>query len=200
MKKWSLIGVIVLSVLAMNCGAKNDGRSDATSTGPNGWVFEGWSCAPNQTKALQGLSPGQYCPEDGPNDYLYMKFSAAAEQSTIERQDTAAIAMRQSTCRKAAKDQISADGLAKILGEYLEQASGVKNGQSTGQVIIAQNKGLIRGVGVYNCCSLMPSGSCAERGETETWEACQCVGYLKYPGGQKAFEAAAEKASAESAP
>jgi len=200
MKKWSLLAVIALSGLAAFCGGGGDARRDATSTGPDGWIYEGWSCAPDAGKALKGLSPAQYCKEDGPTDYLYMKFSAAAAQETIERQDTAAIAMRNSTCRKAAKDQISSDGLAKILGEYLEQASGVKNGQSTGQVIIAQNKGIIRGVSIYNCCSLGANGVCVKAGEPETWEACQCVGVIKYPGGQKAFEAAAEKASAEAAP
>lgn len=199
MKKWFLIGAIALSGLLVYCGSsRNDARNDATSTGPDGWIFEGWACAPDAAKALQRQSPAQYCLDDKPKDYLYMKFSAAAAQDAI---DKGMVAMKQSTCRKAAKDQISSDGLAKILGEYLEQASGVKNGQSTGQVIIAQNKGLIRGVSIYNCCSLdQGTGVCTVAGQAETWDQCQCVGVLKYPGGQKGFEASAEKASAEATP
>ncbi|HMU82279.1 MAG TPA: lipoprotein LipL21, partial [Leptospiraceae bacterium] len=123
MKKWYLIGAIALSSMVLYCGGSgNDARRDATSTGPDGWIFEGWACAPDAAKALLKQSPAQYCQDDKPKDFLYMKFSAAASQNAI---DKGMVAMKQSTCRKAAKDQISSDGLAKILGEYLEQASGV---------------------------------------------------------------------------
>lgn len=199
MKKWYLIGAIALFSMVLYCGGSgNDARRDATSTGPDGWIFEGWACAPDAAKALLKQSPAQYCQDDKPKDFLYMKFSAAASQNAI---DKGMVAMKQSTCRKAAKDQISSDGLAKILGEYLEQASGVKDGQSTGQVIIAQNQGIIRGVSIYNCCSLdQQTGVCATAGAAETWDQCQCVGVMKYPGGQKGFEAAAEKASSSANP
>jgi len=200
MNKGYLIGAIALSGFILFCGGGNDGRRDATSVGADGWIYEGWACAPDAAEALKGNSPAQYCQKSGSKDYLYMKFDAAAEQSTIERAGAEGVQMRRSTCRKAAKDQASSDGLAKIIGEYLEQASGVKNGQSTGQVIIAHNAGLIRGVGIYNCCSINENGHCAAAGEKEEWKGCQCVAYMKYPGGQKGFEASAEKAAAEANP
>ncbi len=182
------VGAIAfLAMFSFACGPK-DMRRDATSVGEEGWVFEGWACAPDTAKAKQGLSPADYCKGDTKNfDYLYLKFSARASEKSIAQNS---IAMKQTTCRRAARDLVAGDGLSKILGDYLEQASGVSDGQSTGQVIVAQSQGLVSGVGIYDCCSLdQRTGRCARKGEPETWEDCQCVGYLKYPGGQKAFEA-----------
>ena len=108
--------------------------------------------------------------------------------------------MKQTTCRQAASDLVKGNALSKILGDYIEQASGVSDGQSTGQVIIANSKGIVRGTGIYDCCSLnQKTGRCADAGkqEPETWEDCQCVGFLKFPGGQDAFESAVESADAE---
>lgn len=196
MKKITIMAGLTLVLFALNCsgGAAEDGRRNATSVGKKGWVFEGWACKPDSAQALQGLSPADYCKPDGPKDYLYLKFSAAASDVAIK---SGRIAQMQSTCRKAAKDQISGDGLSKIIGEHLEQASGVADGQSTGQAIVVQNKGKISGIGVYDCCSLnADTGRCADpdAGDKETWEQCQCVGYFKFPGGEKAFEASAKEA------
>ncbi len=155
--------------------------------------FEGWACAPDAAAAKRGESPAEYCKgKEKEFDYLYMKFSARASDKAIKANS---VAMKQSTCREAARLQVAGDGLKKILGEYLEQASGVSDGQSTGSVIVSESKGLIKGVGVYDCCSLNnETGVCANIGEAETWEECQCVGYLRYAGGQKALEAKATAA------
>lgn len=192
MKK-SLIVCASLIAFVVSCGSNDGGRRDATTVGKNGWIFEGWACAPDAAAAKRGESPAEYCKgKEKEYDYLYMKFSARASDKAIKANS---VAMKQSTCREAARLQVAGDGLKKILGEYLEQASGVSDGQSTGSVIVSESKGIIKGVGVYDCCSLNnETGICANVGEPETWEECQCVGYLRYMGGQKALEAKATAA------
>jgi hypothetical protein len=192
MKKVLLVLASTALIIA-SCGG-SDNRRDATSVGESGWVFEGWACAPDTAAAKRGESPADYCKGDTSKfDHLYMKFSAVASEKAIK---SGRIAAKQSTCRQAAKDQIAGDGLSKVIGDYIEKASGVSDGQSTGQVIVSQTQGIIKGIGVYDCCSLdNDTGTCVNKGEPESWEQCQCVGFMKFPGGQKAFESAAKEAS-----
>ena len=192
-----LIAVALISVVGTfaQCKVDDGNRRDATSTG-RGWIFEGWACAPDSAKALEGLSPAHYCKgkDKKEMDYLYMKFSARASQKAIQMNS---IGMKQTTCREAARLQVAADGLAKILGEYLEKASGVSDGQSTGVAIIAQTKGIMKGVGIFDCCSIdEKTGRCTKIGEPEKWVECQCVGYMKFPGGQDGLVAQAKRVSA----
>jgi len=193
MKK-QIISFVAITLIAMSvsCGS-NDYRRDATTVGEFGWVFEGWACAPNSALAKKGISPSEYCTDIPMNkhDYLYMKFSAAASEKAI---NTGRLAQMMATCREAARLQVAGDGLAKIIGEYIEKASGVSDGQSTGVAIMSQLKGQIKGVGLYDCCAIdNDTGSCVKPGEKENWEQCMCVGYMKFPGGQKNFESWAEK-------
>ncbi len=187
---------LLVSLAFISCGSNKE-RRDATSNREAGWIFEGWACAPNTARALKGESPADYCDtsKKKENTYLYMKFPARASERAIERDS---VAMMQSTCRRAAKDQISGDALGKILGEYLEGASGVEDGESTGQTIVAQFKGKIKGIGVYDCCPMnQDTGLCADpdkSGVGKLWQECICVGYMQFPGGQEAFTAAAEEA------
>ncbi len=199
-KKVSVISLGTLTLLSLWFCAGNlpQIRRDATTVGAEGWVFEGWACAPDAAKARLGQSPADYCKDSSKKDYLYLKFTARASERAIQADS---IAMKQSTCRRASRDLVAGDGLSKVLGDYIEQASGVQDGQSTGQTIIAQTRGLISGIGLYDCCSLNPkNGRCADprREEAETWEECQCVGYFRYPGGKRAFEAKVEKVAPES--
>lgn len=177
-----------MTMLSASCGS-GDSRSDATTVGENAWYFEGWACAPNATR--KGESPAEYCDNARDNDYLYMKVSARASDNAIRRKS---IAMMRSTCVQAAEDQVKGNGLSKIIGDYLESMSGVADGQSTGSAILRQTQGKIRGVGLYNCCSMdLETGFCVEQGEPEMWEECMCVGYIRFPGGQDAFETMAEE-------
>ncbi len=172
-------------------------RRDATTVGAEGWIFEGWACAPNSAKARLGQSPADYCKDDSKNDYLYLKFTARASEKAIQRDS---IAMKQSTCRRAARDLVAGDGLSKVVGDYIEQASGVQDGESTGQTVVTNTRGTASGIGLYDCCSInQKNGRCADprKQEAENWEECQCVGYLRYPGGKRAFEAKVEKAEAQ---
>ncbi len=192
MKK-TLFVLVAISAILVSCGP-SDSRRDATTVGKNGWIFEGWACAPDTAAAKRGESPAEYCKGKDKKDldYLYMKFSARASEKAIKQNS---VAMKQSTCREAARLQVSGDALRKVIGEYLEQASGVSDGQSTGSVIVSESKGSISGTGVYDCCSLNnDTGICVGDGEVETWVECQCVGYMRYAGGQKAFESKAKAA------
>lgn len=172
----------------------NDGRRDATSTGKFGWIFEGWACKPNAAEALKGNSPAQYCTDDEKFEYLYMKFAARASQRAVQRNS---IAMMQSTCRRAGKDQASAELFEKLKGAIIESASGVVDGESTGQAIITQLRGKIRGVGVYDCCPLNPAtGSCDDIDKiarNDRWKECTCVAYAYLKGGEKRVAAMGEE-------
>jgi len=193
MKNLLFAAMFLTGLFAIHCGG-DSARRDATSVGKEGWVFEGWACAPDTAAALRGESPASYCKDPESFDHLYLKFSAVASERAIR---SGRIAMMQATCRDAALTQIKGDGLSKLIGDYLEQASGVQDGQSTGVAILRQSRGQIRGIGLYDCCSLdAKTGRCVKPGE-ETWEQCQCVGYMKFPGGKKGFETMAEKAEAE---
>ncbi|MCB1175858.1 MAG: lipoprotein LipL21 [Leptospiraceae bacterium] len=189
-----LTAISALLVLGANCGSGDDGRRDATSTGKFGWIFEGWACAPDAAKALKGLSPANYCQDSDEKDHLYMKFTARASQRAVAAKS---IAMMKSTCRRAAKDQASAEIYEKIKGAIIESASGVVDGESTGQAIITQLQGKVRGIGIYDCCPLNPeTGACDDienikRGEA--WKECDCVAVGRLPGGKEAIEAAAEE-------
>ena len=197
MKKVLFITCVIAALMIVQCGGGDPARRDATTVGKMGWVFEGWACAPDSAAALKGLSPAHYCQgkDEADLDYLYMKFSAAASDKAI---NSGRIAQMMATCREAARLQVAGDGLAKLIGEHLEKASGVSDGQSTGVAIVSQTKGIMKGVGIYDCCAIdNDTGRCVEEGKKEDWSQCMCVGYMRYPGGKKSFETMAKKAAAE---
>lgn len=191
MKKIVFLASILLALSLISCKGDNS-RRDATTVGKYGWVFEGWACAPDTAAAKRGESPADYCKDKKKFDHLYLKFGAVASERAIA---SGRLMQMMSTCRDAALTQIKGDGISKLIGDYLEQASGVQDGQSTGVAILRQSQGLISGVGVYDCCAIDPTkGTCIKEGEPENWEQCMCVGYMHIKGGQKGLNTAAEKA------
>ena len=205
MKTKMMIGALAVSALMLMaaCGSSNssiEDRRKADTVGKFGWIFEGWACQPDAV-AGKGVPPSKYCDwpenEDKPRDYLYIKVAAAPSRAAVRENN---IAMKLSTCRQASKDQVDADGLAKVLGSILSKTSGVVDGRSTGFAIMSKVKGRISGTGIYDCCSIdNKTGACADptKGEPEKWESCMCVGYIKYPGGQAAFESKATELAKE---
>lgn len=196
MRKYLIVlsATMLAALFFASCGDKYSSRRDATSVGEAGWVFEGWACAPDAAAAKRGESPAEYC--KGKNkkelDYLYMKFSAAASDKAIA---SGRLAQMMATCREAARLQVAADGINKVIGEYLERASGVSDGQSTGSVIVSQNQGQIRGIGLYDCCAMdNNTGDCVKKSERQNWEQCMCVGYMRFSGGQDKFMSAVKEA------
>lgn len=189
----TLVTLIGISVFMVNCGSSGDRRNDATTVGENAWYFEGWACAPMASKKDKE-SPAEYCEgrSEKDLDYLYMKMSAAASDNAIK---SGRITQKRATCVQAAEDQVKGNGLSKIIGDYIESTSGVADGQSTGFAIVRETQGRIKGVGIYNCCSVnAETGRCVEKDAAEEWEQCMCVGYIRFPGGQKGFQTMAEKA------
>lgn len=184
MKKALLIIVVITTVLLAGCGdaprriAPGEERHDA-------WVFEGWACAPDSSKALQGQSLAEYCKGSEKKDYLYMKFSAAASQKFVDSGDQKQM---MTTCREAARLQISVDGLARLIGELEENGDGLYQGPPLA-IIVSEMKGKLKQIGIYDCCSIdNDTGACTKPGMKEDWSQCVCVGYMEFPGGQKAFE------------
>jgi len=174
------LSLLLISFL-ITCGS-GDYRKDATSVGEGGWAGEGWGGVPEQR--ADGKTPRDTLPRD----WYYMKYSARASDKSIAKKDQM---MMKSTCREAARMQGAADVVRKMVGETLESASGVSDGQSTGQTIVSQASGLIKGVGVYECLS-MGSGTLRTDAMKENWESCECVIYAKYDGGRDALVAKAK--------
>ena len=201
MKKTAVIMAVLATFALSACsGGGTNSRRDATTTGEFGWIFEGWACQPDAV-AGKGNPPSVYCNWDEnkekPRDYLYIKVAGAPSKAALKENN---IAMKLATCRQASKDQVDADGLAKVLGSILSKTSGVVDGRSTGFAIMSKVKGRISGTGIYDCCSIdNKTGACADptKGEPEKWESCMCVGYIKYPGGKAAFESKATELAKE---
>lgn len=164
-------------VLAINCSSPNLGQKDATTVGDGGWAGEGWGGPPEQRS--DGKSPK----DTKPRDWYYMKYRAAASEKAIASKKAA---MMQSTCKEAARVQGAADVIRKMVGETIEGASGVSDGQSTGQVLVSQLNGNVRGVGVYECKAIGP-GSDPRDVSKDNWEQCECVIYTKYDGGRESL-------------
>lgn len=175
------LSLLLLIGFLITCGS-GDYRKDATSVGEGGWAGEGWGGAPEQR------SDGKTPRDTLPRDWYYMKYSARASDKSIAKKDQM---MMKSTCREAARMQGAADVVRKMVGETLESASGVSDGQSTGQTIVSQASGLIKGVGVYECLSMGP-GTLRTDAMKENWESCECVIYAKYDGGRDALVAKAK--------
>jgi hypothetical protein len=179
--KIKILSLALLVGFLITCGT-NDARKDATSVGEGGWAGEGWGGPPEQRG--DGKTPR----DTKPRDWYYMKYPARASDKAVAKKDQM---MMKSTCREAARLQGAADVVRKMIGETLESASGVSDGQSTGQVIVSQSSGVIQGVGVYECLS-MGTGTIRSDAMKENWESCECVIYAKYDGGRDALVAKAK--------
>ncbi|EPG65372.1 lipoprotein LipL21 [Leptospira wolffii] len=177
-----LIAISIFAILATYCGT-NNAQKDATSVGDGGWSFEGWGGPPEQRN--DGKTPK----DTNPKDYYYMKFSSRASTKAVAKKSPA---MMQSTCREASRLQGASDVVKKMVGETVESASGVSDGEATASVIVSQSAGVVKGVGVYEC-KASGAGSDPSDVSKDNWEECQCVIYAKFPGGRDALVAKAQE-------
>ena len=164
--------LLALLLLVVSCGTGDKSRRDHSTTGDTGWIFEGWGGPP------EVRSDGKTPAHTSPKDWYYMKFSARASEKAIAKKSQA---MMQSTCREAARLQGASDVIKKMIGETLESASGVSDGQSTGSAIISQSKGLVKGVSAYDCKAIGPK---TVKKKFDDWVECQCVISAKFEGGR----------------
>lgn len=176
MKTKTTLIAMVLGMM-ISCAGVNDGRRDATSVGDGGWAGEGWGGAPEQRN--DGKTPR----DTKPKDWYYSKNRARASEKAINAKSQT---MMYSTCKEAARVQGAADVIRKMVGETIEGASGVSDGQSTGQTLVSQLQGNVKGVGVYECKAL-GAGSDPRDTSKDNWEECECVIYTKYEGGRDAL-------------
>lgn len=182
MKKGLLILLAGLVGFMIACSSTDTGQRDATTTGDGGWIFEGWGGPPE-------VRADKKTPKDtAPKDWYYMKYPARASAKAVAKKSQA---MMQSTCREAARLQGANDVVKKLVGESLEGASGVSDGESTGSVIVSQSAGVVKGVGAYDCKAAGP-GSDPKDVSKDNWEECQCVIYAKFEGGRDALVAKAK--------
>ncbi len=180
MKKLTFL--LAAAVLVASCASAETGQRDATSVGDGGWAGEGWGGPPEQRADRK-------TPRDTmPRDWYYMKYRARASEKAVARKSQA---MMNSTCKEAARVQGAADVIRKMVGETIEGASGVSDGESTGQVLVSQLQGTVKGVGVYECRA-MGEGSDRSDVSKDNWTECECIIYTKYNGGRDALIGAAQ--------
>lgn len=180
MKK--LIFLLAAVVLVASCSSTNNGQKDATSVGDGGWAGEGWGGPPEQR--ADGKTPK----DTTPRDWYYMKYRSRASEKAVAKKSPA---MMNSTCKEASRVQGAADIIRKMVGESIEGASGVSDGESTGQVLVSQLQGTVKGVGVYECRAI-GEGSDPKDVSKDNWTECECIIYTKYNGGRDALVGSAQ--------
>lgn len=166
--KYVLPLAIMLSVVL---GCKSD---DVTTVGDGAKKFEGWGGAPDS-------------PSKKPFDFFYMRATGRASNKAMEKRSGA---MMQTTCTDAAVTGMKGNLIGKLIGEEVTGASGTSDGESTGVVVVREFAGNLKGVNVKECKALYED-------EANTpysgWKECECVVFVKIPGGKEAVIAKAEK-------
>ena len=88
--------------------------------------------------------------------------------------------MLQSTCMESARLQAMDLIIRKMVGETVEAQSGMIDGQTTGLAVNSIRNGIIKGDVVQK--------ECADRGQDNDWDTCECVFYVKGKGLRKKVE------------
>jgi hypothetical protein len=149
-------------------------KDDVTTVGDGARKFEGWGGSPD-------------APNKKPFDFFYMKATGRASNKAMEKRSGA---MMQTTCTDAAVTGMKGNLIGKLIGEDVVGASGTSDGESTGVVVVREFSGNLRGVNTKECKPLFED-------EANTpysgWKECECVVFVKIPGGKEAVVAKAEK-------
>lgn len=141
---------------------------------PGGKEFEGWAGPPDS-------------PTTKPFDHFYMKHTARASVKAVEKKSGA---MMQSTCTEAATLQGKGNLMRKMIGETLQGASGVSDGESTGMVLVSEFSGKIKGVSTKACKGLAQPDPQVPYSE---YKECECIIFTKIEGGKDAIIARAKE-------
>ena len=110
-------------------------------------------------------------------DVFYIRRSGHASDKALEMENTA---MLQSTCMESARLQAMDAIIRKMVGETMEAQSGMIDGQTTGLAVNSIRNGIIKGDVVQK--------ECADRGEDNDWDTCECVFFVKGKGLRKKVE------------
>lgn len=138
------------------------------------WMFEGWACAPDQSRLPVG--PHDYCDDAGPKEALYLLHAPPTGLVLSDRIDDA-------VCRRAGQAWMQRDADAIFARRVLDIVQSF--GEDRGPCRIV-GRSPFREAGVYDCCAIhAETGRCDGRG---AGTGCTCMLYAYVPGGQKAFE------------
>lgn len=163
----------MLIVAVSGCGT---GDKEAHSVGEGGKQFEGWHGHPEDVNKR-------------PFEFYYMKSVGKASPKAMEKRSGA---MMQSTCTDAATTKVKGDLIGKLVGESIQGASGVSDGESTGAVVVREFQGKLQGVNVKECKALYKDDP---EIPYSGWKECECVVFIKVPGGRDAVIAKAQELS-----
>ncbi|HMV78453.1 MAG TPA: lipoprotein LipL21 [Leptospiraceae bacterium] len=173
MKSKSL-GLLFTAIILFGIGCGTSADKDPTTVGSDGKVFEGWAGPPEDTKKK-------------PLEYYYMK---RVSRASVKANDKRSGAMMQETCTSSAALTAKADFMRKVIGESLQGAEGVSDGESTGKVVVAEFNGKVKGLNTRECKPLKEKQPEVPGIE---WEECECVIFAKVPGGKDAIVAKAQE-------
>lgn len=164
--------VSLLLVNFQNCKSTED-----VTELKGGQQFEGWAGPPEDVKAK-------------PAEYFYMKTAGRASEKALNKRSGA---MMQTTCVDAATVNAKGDLIGKMIGESITGASGVADGESTGKVVVREFQGKLQGVNVKECRAISTPDPSIPLSE---YKECQCVIFVKIPGGRDAIVARAKEIEA----
>lgn len=167
--KKSIVLTIAILTLFTYCG----NSKDFTTSGKGAKKMEGWAGPPENIELK-------------PYEYFYLKHVAAAKDETVKQKNGAKM---EATCVEAATLQGKSNFLRKMVGESIEGASGVADGESTGFVIVSQYTGKVKGMNVRDCKPLAEAG----KFKGSEWGQCECVIWAKVDGGRDSVIAAAQE-------
>ena len=139
----------------------------------------GWSCPPKYPdKPFTSIDLPIQCKENDPDEYYYGKVFAKASPKSIKNKDKIKM---ESSCRQAAQFLIRSDFIK--VEPYLcsfRIPSPIEPYPNLSKYIEKETK-------IYFCCPINPQTEKCDNPEIGDWSNCECYGYLKYPGGAKAF-------------
>ena len=167
-KSLSLVLALLVTILGCNTG------DSAVTVGKGGKQFEGWAGPPEN-------------PSEKPFDFFYMKYPGRASEKAVQKKSGA---MMQSTCIDAATTQAKGDLIGKMIGESIEGASGVSDGESTGKVVVREFSGKLQGVSTKEC---RPMAIAKPEIPGSEYLECECVIFLRVDGGRDAIIARAQE-------
>ena len=162
-----LFTILMVAVTGCNSGDKAHSLKDGTQ-------FEGWAGPPED-------------PSKKPHEYFYMKHAARASKKAIDMKSGA---MMQSTCTEASALQGKGNLMRKMIGETLQGASGVADGESTGSVLVSEYTGKIKGVSSKECKGLAQADPQIPYSE---YKECECVIFSRIEGGKDSIIARAKE-------
>ncbi|MDX1958181.1 MAG: lipoprotein LipL21 [Leptospiraceae bacterium] len=170
LSKKTMILFLTLILFTINCPS----GKEAHSLDGDVQKFEGWAGPPEEVSKK-------------PFDFFYMKKVARASEKAVNKRSGA---MMQSTCVDAATTQAKGDLVGKLVGESLTGASGVSDGESTGAVVVREFNGKLKGVNVKEC---KPKAVATPDVPGSEYTECECVIFVKIPGGRDAIIAKAQE-------